>query len=49
MNILETIIAQKKKEVEERKKYIDIDLLKSMNKNFEEKCLSLKEKLYCRV
>lgn len=45
MNILETIIAQKKKEVEEKKKYINIDFFKLINTDFEGKCSSLKEKL----
>jgi indole-3-glycerol phosphate synthase len=43
MNILETIIAQKKKEVAEKKENMDIEFLKFMNTDFEKKCLSLKD------
>ena len=45
MNILETIIAQKKKEVAEKKENMDIDFFRSMNADFDKKGLSLKEKL----
>src|SRR5215831_18618146 len=45
MNILETIIAQKKREVAEKKQYMDIAFLKSLNSDFNRKGLSLKEKL----
>jgi indole-3-glycerol phosphate synthase len=45
MNILETIIAQKKKEVAEKKASMDIDFLKFMNDNFDKDCVSLKKKL----
>jgi indole-3-glycerol phosphate synthase len=45
MNILETIIAQKKKEVAEKKKYLTTDALKPMSLHFERKGASLKEKL----
>ena len=45
MNILETIIEQKKKEVAEKKQSMDIDFLKSLNAGFDRKGLSLKEKL----
>ena len=45
MNILETIIAQKKKEVAEKKSSMGIDFFKFMNDDFNKPCLSLKEKL----
>jgi indole-3-glycerol phosphate synthase len=45
MNILETIIEKKKKEIEEKKEIMDIDFLKFMNDDFDKKGLSLKEKL----
>jgi indole-3-glycerol phosphate synthase len=45
MNILETIIAQKKKEVAEKKASMDIDFLKLMNDDFDKDCISLKKKL----
>jgi len=45
MNILETIVEQKKKEVAEKKAMMDIDFLKFMNNDFEKKGRSLKEKL----
>ena len=45
MNILETIIAQKKKEVAEKKESADIDFFKFMNDDFDKPCLSLKQKL----
>jgi len=45
MNILETIIQQKKREVAERKQSMDIAFLKSLNVDFDSKGLSLKEKL----
>ncbi|HEX5152750.1 MAG TPA: indole-3-glycerol phosphate synthase TrpC [Parafilimonas sp.] len=45
MNILETIIEQKKREVAEKKQSMDIAFLKSLNSDFERKGLSLKEKL----
>ena len=41
MNILETIIEQKKKEVAEKKTMMDIDFLKFMNNGFDKKCISL--------
>ena len=44
MNILETIIEQKKREVAERKRSTDIAFFKSLN-DFDRKGLSLKEKL----
>jgi indole-3-glycerol phosphate synthase len=45
MNILETIIEQKKREVTEKKQSMDIAFLKSLNADFDRKGLSLKEKL----
>jgi len=42
MNILETIIAQKRKEVDEKKRSVDIESLLSMSTAFGRKCLSLK-------
>ena len=45
MNILETIIEKKKKEIAEKKEIMDIDFLKFMNDDFDKKGLSLKEKL----
>ena len=45
MNILETIVEQKKKEVAEKKASMDIDFLKFMNNDFDKPCLSLKQKL----
>ncbi len=46
MNILETIVEQKKKEVAEKKAIMDVDFLKFLNDDFERKGLSLKEKLF---
>jgi indole-3-glycerol phosphate synthase len=46
MNILETIVEQKKKEVAARKAIMDVDPLSIMNNDFERKNLSLKEKLF---
>jgi indole-3-glycerol phosphate synthase len=45
VNILDTIIAQKRKEVAEQKGRMDIDFLKFMNNDFDKKCRSLKESL----
>ncbi len=45
MNILENIIAQKKKEVADKKAMMDIDFLKFMSKDFDRKCYSLKDTL----
>src|SRR5258706_15584611 len=45
MNILETIVAQKKKEVAEKKENMDIGFLKFMNIDFGKKCRSLKNVL----
>ena len=45
MNILETIVAQKRKEVAEKKATMNIDSLKSMNNGFDRKPISLKQKL----
>jgi len=45
MNILETIIAQKRKEVDEKKRSMDIDSLMSSSTAFGRKCFSLKEAL----
>jgi len=45
MNILETIIAQKRKEVAEKKLSTDIDLLKFISGDFDRECISLKETL----
>ncbi|MFT4156202.1 indole-3-glycerol phosphate synthase TrpC [Parafilimonas sp.] len=45
MNILQTIIEKKKLEVAERKSIMHIDFLKSLNKNFDGKGLSLKQTL----
>jgi hypothetical protein len=45
MNILETIIAQKRKEVAEKKRSMDIDSLMSSSTAFGRKCFSLKEAL----
>ncbi len=45
MNILETIIAQKKKEVAEKKAIMDIDFLKFMSNDFDRQCYSLKDAL----
>jgi len=45
MNVLETIIARKKKEVAEKKLTTGIDFFKSFSKDFERKCISLKDKL----
>ncbi|MBS1745992.1 MAG: indole-3-glycerol phosphate synthase TrpC [Bacteroidetes bacterium] len=45
MNILETIVEKKKIEVASKKQMAGIDLLISMNKNFDRPCLSLKRKL----
>ncbi|MEP6682376.1 MAG: indole-3-glycerol phosphate synthase TrpC [Parafilimonas sp.] len=45
MNILETIVAQKKKEVAEKKASMDIDFLKFMSTDFDRKTISLKQKL----
>ena len=45
MNILETIIAQKRKEVHEKKRSMDIDSLMSSSTAFGRKCLSLKDAL----
>jgi len=45
MNILETIIEQKKREIAVKKQSVDIDFLKSLNTDFDRKGLSLKEKL----
>src|SRR6516162_9282602 len=46
MNILETIVEQKKKEVADKKAMMDMDFLKLLNNDFERKSLSLKEKLF---
>ncbi len=46
MNILETIVEQKKKEVAEKKAIMDVAFLKFMNKDLERENLSLKEKLF---
>ena len=45
MNILETIIAQKHKEVAEKKAMMDIDFLKFMSSDFDRQCYSLKDAL----
>jgi len=45
MNILETIIEQKKREVAEKKQSMDIAFLKTRDSDFDRKGLSLKEKL----
>lgn len=45
MNILDTIISQKKKEIAEKKESMDLDFFKFMNDDFDKECLSLKEKL----
>jgi indole-3-glycerol phosphate synthase len=45
MNILETIIEKKKREVAEKKTMMDIDFLKFMHNDFEKKSRSLKERL----
>lgn len=45
MNILETIVEQKKKEVAEKKASMDIDFFKFMNDDFDKPCISLKQKL----
>lgn len=45
MNILETIIAQKKKEVAEKKEIMDVDFFKFMSNDFDKSALSLKEQL----
>lgn len=45
MNILQTIIEKKKLEVAEKKSIMDIDFLKSLNKDFNGKGLSLKQRL----
>ncbi|MEP6465775.1 MAG: indole-3-glycerol phosphate synthase TrpC [Parafilimonas sp.] len=45
MNILETIVAQKKKEVAQKKQIMDIDFFKSISNDFDRKAISLKEVL----
>ncbi len=45
MNILETIIAEKQKEIAEKKESLDIDFFRSMNVDFDKQGISLKEKL----
>src|SRR5215831_17695063 len=45
MNILETIIEKKKKEVAEKKEIMDIDFFRFMNDDFDKKSLSLKQRL----
>jgi len=44
-NILQTIVAAKKKEVEEKKSQFDLDWFKFFSIDFERKCISLKENL----
>src|SRR5947207_3382243 len=48
MNILETIVAQKKKEIAEKKETTDIDFFRSLNADFDKEGLSLREKLLNR-
>lgn len=45
MNILETIVEQKKKEVAEKKAIMNYDFLKFMANDFDRKCYSLKDAL----
>lgn len=45
MNILETIVAQKKKEIADKKATMDIDFLKFLTNDFDRKCCSLKDAL----
>lgn len=45
MNILETIIAEKKKLLAEKKDMMDVDFLKFLTSDFDRKCYSLKEAL----
>lgn len=45
MNMLETIIAQKKNEIDEKKSIMDIDFLKFMTNDFDRQCYSLKDAL----